>query len=234
MPGLQTLYQLQEAERHRSEAARKLQEAENGLGESQALRRARESLQREEAALSQLRTRVRDQELELKSLSDRIASTEGRLYGGEVRNPKELESLQADLRHLRNRRESLEDSILIGLTNTDESEARLQEARATWERVHTEWQEQQARLQATVAELRAEVARLDEETARLRGALPASLLQMYDETCRKKGGRGIAAIRDGLCEGCQVSVPTSVVQQVRRGDESVRCSSCGRILCVIQ
>ena len=233
MPGLQTVYQLQIADLERVETARKLQDAERSLGETDELRRAREDLAREESHLTQVRTRVRNLELELKSLTDKVAATEQRLYGGEVRNPKELESLQEDLHHLRARREGLEDSILLGLTETDESEARLRAARAHWVKVQQAWQESQADLERTVASLREQLARLDERVARLRAALPAPLLQAYEEACRKKGGRGVAAIRKGLCEGCQVSVPTSVVQQVRRGEDTVRCGSCGRILCVV-
>ncbi len=232
MPALQTLYQLQSAALERADAARRLQEAEKGLGESEALRRARQAREDEESGLTRLRTRVRDLELEVKGLSTKIADGEKRLYGGEVRNPKELASLQDELRSLRSRRDQLEDSILAGLEEVDARQARLERAQAEWDQVHGAWQEEQGRLERVVAELRVQVARLDERVANLREAIPASLLAQYDDLCRKKGGRGIAAVRGGMCEGCRVQVPTSVVQQVRRGDETVCCGSCGRILCV--
>jgi hypothetical protein len=234
MPGLQTVYQLQVADLERAEAARRLREAEEGLGETEELRRARERLQGEETALTRLRTRVRDLELELQGLTTKIASNEERLYGGDVRNPKELESLQADLVHLRHRRDTLEDKILTGLTESDESEERLKRARSEWETAHSAWEREQERLAAVIADLRSQLTRLDERIESLRGALPADLLEAYDDACRRKGGRGVAAIRGGLCEGCRVAVPTSLVQQLRRGDHIVRCGSCGRILCVAE
>lgn len=232
MPGLQTVYQLQVADLERAEVAHKLRDAEEGLGETAELRQARERLQGEEAALARLRSRVRDLELEVQGLTDRIVATEQRLYGGDVRNPKELENLQADLGYLRNRREALEDEILTDLTAGDESEERLERARSEWAALHSAWEQNQERLTAAVADLRGQLARLDERIAGLRGALPAELLEPYDDACRKKGGRGLAAIRGGLCEGCRVAVPTSLAQQLRREDQIVRCGSCGRILCV--
>ena len=234
MPGLQTVYQLQVAELERADVARRLQEAERSLGETEELRQARADLQGEEKGLVRLRTRVRDLELEAKTLNGKAAATEQRLYGGEVRNPKELASLQADLTNLRTRRDNLEDEILLGLTQIDDCDLRLRRAQERWQAVSSAWEARQAELQAQVSSLRAQLAELDERVGRLRGALPASLLQLYDEACRKKGGRGIAAIRKGLCEGCRVSVPTGIVQQVRGGDEILRCSSCGRILCVVE
>ncbi|HOG47053.1 MAG TPA: C4-type zinc ribbon domain-containing protein [Anaerolineae bacterium] len=232
MPGLQTVYQLQTAELERADAVRRLREAEQAIGESGELRGAREALQVEEARLSRLRARVRDLELEVKGLTSRIAEGEQRLYGGTVRNPKELESLQEDLRQLRGRRDGLEDSILQDLTEIDESEARLALLRPAWEAVQAAWQAQQRDTTEVVAKLRAQLVRLDEQTAHLRSVVPPDLLEQYDDLRRKKGGRGIAVVRNGLCEACRVQVPTRLVQQVRSGDEVYRCGNCGRILCV--
>lgn len=232
MPGLQSVYQLQCAELERADAARRLQEAESSLGESAELRQARQALEEEEARCSRLRTRVRDLELEVQGLTDKIAEGEKRLYSGQVRNPKELESLQEELRSLRSRRERLEDGILQGAYDTEESERRLAGLRAGWQAVQAAWEAQQGGLAGSAVELRAQLARLDERIMHLRSTIPAALLEEYDEIRRKKGGRGIAAIRNGLCEGCRVAVPTGVIQQVRRGDALIRCGSCGRILCM--
>jgi uncharacterized protein len=232
MPGLRTVYQLQTIELERADVARKLHEAEQRLGETDALRGARERLQQEERGLSHLRGQLRNEELELQTLTSKIKETERRLYDGDVRNPKELESLQADIAFLRQRRDGLEDSILADLSAVDDADVRLEAATTTLGTTESSWQQDQTGVQTSVAALRSRLARLDEQTADLRAALPAALLLQYDETCRKKAGRGIAAVRAGLCEGCRVVVPTSLVQQVRRGDDVVRCNSCGRILWV--
>jgi predicted nucleic acid-binding Zn-ribbon protein len=231
MPDLQTLYQLQIAALEQADTARKLQEAQRGLGESVALRRARETLECEETGLARLRARVRDLELEVKSLTSKIAAHEQRMYSGEVRNPKELASLQDDLASLRSRRDRLEDSILAGLDEADGREDRLERARSEWEAVHAAWQEEQGRLAAAVTTLSEQLARIGGRVAELRAAISAPLLEQYDDLCRKKGGRGVAAIRSGMCEGCRVQVPTRIAQQVRRGTDTICCDSCGRILC---
>lgn len=234
MPGLQTVYQLQVADLERAAVVGRLREAEKALGETDELARARATAQQEEQNLAQLRAQERSLDLEIKGLTARIAAGDERLYSGQVRNPKELASLQDDLRHQRSHRENLEDHLLTTMTQVDEGERRLQAARQRLSEVEQQWQESQAALQAQVTELRTQLEQLEERIDRLRAALPAPLLAEYDETCRKKGGRGIAAIRRGLCEGCRVSVPTSIVQQVRRSEGITRCNSCGRILCVVE
>jgi len=234
MPGLLTVYQLQAADLERADVARRLQEAERALGETPELVQARAAVENEEQSLKRLRAQERDMDLEIKSLSGKITATEQRLYSGQVRNPKELEDLQADLRFLRSRRETLEDQLLSTIAEADEGQQTLQQTTQKRSEVERQWQESQAVLRARIDELRSQLAQLEERVASLRSALPAPLLAEYEEACRKKGGRGIAAIRRGMCEGCRVTVPTSVVQQVRRGPEMVRCNSCGRILCVVE
>ncbi|MBC7260907.1 MAG: nucleic acid-binding protein, partial [Chloroflexi bacterium] len=46
------------------------------------------------------------------------------------------------------------------------------------------------------------------------------------------GGRAVALMVDQMCQGCRVMVPTSKAQIVRRGQELVTCTNCGRILVV--
>lgn len=232
MPGLQTVYQLQLADLERADVARRLREAEEGLGETQALRQAREKVRGEETTLARLRAHGKSLELELQSLTDKMTGGEKRLYSGDVRNPKELQDLQADLAQLRARRDALEDSFLSNLTESDENAERLERAQRAYEATQGAWEKDQERLGATVAGLRTALQRLNGRIAGLRAALPSALLEAYDDTCAKKGGRGVAAIRGGLCEGCRVAVPTRLVQHVRRAADIVRCDNCGRILCV--
>jgi len=56
------------------------------------------------------------------------------------------------------------------------------------------------------------------------------------ERARQRYGRGIAAVRERVCQGCYVTLPTSVSRQVVGTGPNARpgppglCASCGRIL----
>jgi hypothetical protein len=60
--------------------------------------------------------------------------------------------------------------------------------------------------------------------------LPWADLQVYERLRRSKGGVAVAAVRGGLCEGCHVDVPATVMRQARSGTEITTCPTCGRIL----
>jgi len=230
MTQIQMLSQLQSVDSERLRVVRALRVAESSLGETQELRQAREAKAREEEGLNQWSGRLRDLDLKLGGLGDRIQKTEQRLYGGSVRNPKELGSLQADLEQLRRRRDKAEDDLLEAMTEVDEREARVSEARAKLKQIEERWEAEQDALRDTIARLQEELHDLEQRGRELRSAIDADKLALYDELLRSKSGVAVAVLKGDLCGVCRVRVPSGLAQRVRQGQEMVLCNNCGRIL----
>ena len=225
------LYHLQTIDLEIDERSRRLREVEASLGESEELRRARRALQEEETRLRQWRRKLRDLELEMEGLNDKIASVEEQLYGGHVRNPKELASLQQEVEYLRRRRGELEEQVLEAMIEVEEGEARAAKRRRELAEVEADWQRAQASLAAERDELKDRLSQLRERRAELERRIGADDLALYEDLRRRKGGQAVALIRDGLCQGCGVMLPLSRARQARQGDELVLCVNCERILC---
>jgi predicted nucleic acid-binding Zn-ribbon protein len=230
MSKAEMLYRLQTIDLEIEERARRLKEVENSLGESQELCQARQALQEGEKRLGQQRTRLRDQELEMRSLASKIASVEDQLYGGRIRNPKELASLQNELQYLKRRKDELEDQILESMIAIEESEASVVEQRERLARLEVDWQGVQARLSAEQAELIDKLSQLKAKRAELRRTVEASDLALYEDLRRRRGGQAVALLQGELCRGCGVTIPTSQAQRARQGETLTLCSSCERIL----
>jgi len=224
------LYQLQLTDSECLRTGRALEEAEAGLGETREVRQARQMLAQEEDAFGKWSVRMRDLDLELKGLGEKIERSEQRLYGGGVRNPKELGSLQADLEHLRRRRDRAEDQLLEAMTEVDEREARVTEARALLDQVESQWNVEQAGRRSTVARLKEDLVSLRGRRDELRSSISTPDLALYDRLLRSKGGLAVAVLKGQLCGGCRVRVPSSLAQRVRQGAELVICNNCGRII----
>jgi predicted nucleic acid-binding Zn-ribbon protein len=52
---------------------------------------------------------------------------------------------------------------------------------------------------------------------------------MY-ERARQRYGRGVAAVRERVCQGCFVTLPTSAATRPGAGETPGLCASCGRVL----
>jgi len=57
-----------------------------------------------------------------------------------------------------------------------------------------------------------------------------SLLSRYETIAKKTKSGGVARVRDGKCEGCNISVTIFVMRKLLEGKESQYCENCGRIL----
>ncbi|MCD6289599.1 MAG: hypothetical protein J7M34_03780 [Anaerolineae bacterium] len=225
-----TLYTLQTIELDLAAKSKRVQEIQSSLGETQALRSARTALEQAEAELNRWRVRQRDLELEVRSLEQHIRDAERQLMSGRVRNPKELEGMQANVQSLRRRQEQLEDELLEAMVNVDEQTSHRDEVRARYEQTEAQWRGEQERLRTEVEELRQLITQLTEQREHIRAQLDADVLFEYDHLRQRRGGYAVSEVKGESCGVCGVTLPTSLVQAARRGEELVHCSSCGRIL----
>jgi uncharacterized protein len=181
------------------------------------------------AQLHAAQATLRDRELQLATTETKKKKAEGDLYGGRISNPKELASLEEEIRGFAQVRDQLEDRIL-GLFDEVETLKRDSAERQTIARALHE------RLAAHIAAYERERDRLDREVAsasneraRLASAVEARLLKKYEGIAAQEGGVGIVAITGGFCGGCHNDVPARFVSRVRSGDV-VTCERCHRIL----
>jgi predicted nucleic acid-binding Zn-ribbon protein len=225
------LYRLQTIDLEIGHGQRRLEEVEAGLGESAELRQARRAVQQAEDELSRWRTTLRDLELEARSLTAKITLAEERLYSGRVTNPKELANLQDEVSYLKRRRGELEDRQLEAMVEVEEYEAEVDRKKASLAQIEAEWSQAQKRLTEERSELEERLTRLEAERVKMEGMIGPEDLTLYGELRGRKGGQAVALLKEGVCQACRVTLPTSQVQQVRSRDSLSFCSSCQRILC---
>lgn len=162
----------------------------------------------------------------------KAAAIERKLYGGTVRNPKELEDFEADLTSLRTQLRKREDALLEVMLEVDEGEKALKEAEEALAGIEDSWKTEQASLGETQAMLKEEVATLQAKRSRQLDGIDQVDLGLYDILRERWNGTAVAVVERGLCQGCRISLPMSVLQKARAGLGLVQCVSCERILLV--
>jgi predicted nucleic acid-binding Zn-ribbon protein len=227
---LRQLYQLQVVDSEHDDKSRQLAVVNQGLGESDEVLRAGHAVTETEASLGDLRAQLRALELEIGGVNAKLKQNQDRLYGGRVRNPKELSSLQEEANALRRRRSELEDHELELMIAVDDAEAELAERQARLSQIESTWRQEQARLLAEKKELVHRLVELEEEREAMRSRLGASDLARYDAMRSRLGGTAVVRLKKGICTACGVDVPTSMARAVERGDGMHECPICGRLL----
>lgn len=224
------LYELQEIDLEIDAKNEALTLVVSRLGDSEALAEARVSLATEEERLVELERSQRDVEREVEDLRSKVALLEEKLYGGSVKNPKELASLQEQVEHLKRKRRGQEDKVLDIMTEVEAMQKNVSLKSREVARIDEDWRAEQATLSGEQAELNAALADLDQKRKDLISRIDAASLELYQGLRRKRQGRAVAKVEQGMCQGCRIVLPLNVLQRARIGQELVQCSSCERIL----
>jgi hypothetical protein len=233
MSQTQPLYELQQVDLEIQGVSGRLKEIAATLGENAELKRARKMATDAQAVLAKCRAEMHDLDLEVSSLSEKIETNESRLYSGRVTNPKELANLEEELASLKRWREKREEDLLEAMLATEEAEATLSDAQAILTQVSETWGAEQGDLADEQATLQARLEELGDRRQSLIAVVGPEDVATYERLRQRKAGRAVAAVKDGVCEGCRMNPPSSQVQHARSGSELVFCNNCGRILHVL-
>ena len=161
---------LQETDQALDRARARLTDVEAQMGESDGLITARQAVAERQELVTQLRSRLHDAEWSVDDAREKASEVEGKLYGGTIRNPKELADLDADLSSLKTQVAKREDTLLGLLVEIEEAEALLGAAQSALTQTETIWQRDQEAFLKEKSRLEPEIAALE---SRRRGCWPA-------------------------------------------------------------
>src|SRR5712671_3454581 len=100
----------------------RLRAIEVALGDDPTVKKAQRDLLEAQAQVRAARVGVQGLEHENQDLAQKIAEVDGRMYGGKVTNPKELQDMQNDVASLQRRRGALEEKQFEALLTAEAAE----------------------------------------------------------------------------------------------------------------
>jgi predicted nucleic acid-binding Zn-ribbon protein len=226
------LYALQETDQALDKAQSRLAEIEAELGESDEMVLAREAADEKRRVVDELRPRLSDAEWSVDEVRSKAADVEKKLYGGAVTNPKELADLDADLKSIKGQIVKREDVMLGLLVEIEEAEAQLASAQGRYSDIEADWKQQQEALLREKGQIEPQVVALHARRDLQSPSVDRSSLRLYELLRERHAGQAVARVERGMCQGCRITLPVSVLQKVRSGTDLIQCVSCERVLFV--
>ncbi len=224
------LYRLQQIDSQMDQARMRLEAIRQILENDAELRTASERFASAENVHREAERAQRQAEAEVQSQRIKIEQAESSLYGGSVRNPKELQDLQHDVASLKKYLTTLEDRLLEAMLTTEAAASSLTEARAALTKTESSLGDQNRNLTTERASLSHSLERLDSERKAATAPVDAKLLEQYDSLRRERRGIAVATISDGACAACGTTLTPGHQQTARSSAQIARCPTCGRIL----
>jgi hypothetical protein len=230
MTDVAKLYELQKTDSNWEKVKRRLLQLQKLLGENDELRSARQNAAESKATLHHWQTQQVNAELESESLHSKIVSSEQRLMSGQVRNPKELQSLQESIDALKRQRLAVDGGGIEAMGKVEQlhlevaqRQKRMAEIEAAWRQRHAEFVEEENKLKRTFLQLKT-------HRTKLLATLTDSEVEHYEDLRKRKAGVAVAVIDKGMCASCNMRLPTGTVSAARNPAQTTLCPSCGRIL----
>ena len=192
-----------------------------------AVERTRTALAEVESRLGDAGRAVEAAERDAEVLRRRVKELDRQLYGGSVRNPQDLLTLQRELEEVRTHLGEVEDAELATM-ESHEATGREREAAAEALRVAEEGRAAAAGPEAArLATIREDLALAEGERERLVAALPDGEVRLYERLVARRQP-AVVRLSGDACGGCRLPLGMREVHEARIG-HLVQCPSCDRI-----
>ncbi len=171
-------------------------------------------------------------EAEVDAQKIKIEQAESSLYGGNVKNPKELQDLQKDIVSLKKHLATLEDRQLEAMLKGEAADNELQKAKVELDKIQARLGSEHGKLIEEQSVHFKQLEKLTEEREAALAPIESSLLQIYEGLRQQKRGVAVVEVIDNACTACGTTVNASFQQNARSQKQLVNCPSCGRIIFV--
>ena len=186
-----------------------------------------ETLAAARAAQSATAARVRESDHEREAHRTRLRTREKELMSGRIRNPTELMQMSAEVQHMKARFAEEEDAELKLMEDADAADHAVREAAEDLEQALRQSASEEPELRQNLTTWGAELAEVETERDAIWEQVPKAAQVAYS---RIRMQPAVAQVINGQCAACHVTVTSSGMQMLRKGDTLVHCENCGRIL----
>lgn len=224
------LSQLQDIDSQLDQARSRLEEIDATLNDNSAVKKATRQAEKAEGRFTQARLALKRAEQDVQTQQGKIEKNQKALYGGSVRNPKELEDLQMEAGALKRYLDVLEDRQLEAMILFEETQTAKEQADANLTAVKAQVAAQNVDLTGEQGTLTTTVQRLEDERQTVVGELEPDLLATYERIRKNRFGQAVAGVKDGSCTACGAMLNAALMQSARLPSKITFCDSCGRIL----
>jgi predicted nucleic acid-binding Zn-ribbon protein len=224
------LYRLQQIDSQLDWTTKRLKEIEAALKEDKALRRASAKVQQADEALQSALKVLQRAEQDVQQQRVKIEQSEAALYGGKVRNPKELQDLENEVAALKRYLNVLEDRQLEAMLSEEEALSKQKIAADKLDVEKSRFAQQSEELLKEKEKVLKEIARFQEERQAAANSISSQDMDTYTRLRKNRRGIAVAKVTDKACSACGSTLSAALLHAARSPVQINHCDTCGRIL----
>ena len=224
------LYRLQLLDSKLDKCRARLEEINSILKDNSEISKARTKNDLALNSSEQAQKALKVAENNVKSQRMKIEQSDATLYGGKVRNPKELQDLQAESAALKRYLNVLEDRQLEAMIIAEDTDSIYQNTTKTLKEVESNIAFQNKNLISERSQILQEIDRMSSERDAAIGTTPSADLKLYNDLRKTRRGLAVAKITDKTCAACGTTLSATTLHSARSPNQITQCDTCNRIL----
>jgi uncharacterized protein len=224
------LFRLQQIDTQIDRIHNHLLDIKAALQEDSALKQAQKDLESISVELNEARQAVHQAESEVQNQLIKIEQTEASLYGGKIRNPKELQDLQTDVASMKRFLSVLEDRQLDAMLVVDSKEEQMGGVSSNLEKLRQGFAKHNSSLTEEQNSLLKDLSKQESERQAITTSIEPEDLQSYEQLRQTRRGVAVAKVSERACSACGTTLSAALLSAARSPNQITRCANCGRIL----
>jgi len=148
-----------------------------------------------------------------------------------ISTQREYEALDKEREDAEEKAKDFRNKLLREIRLLSELDEEIKRSQALIDQQERELEESRSENEKKASDKNRQLKTLIEREASFAAELnDTDVLFKFERIIRNKMGRGIVAIKGGVCMGCHMILPAQFANVVRKGEEIVFCPYCSRIL----
>ena len=182
----------------------------------------------ERGRLEELKKRRREKDGQLQTGQETLKRTRERLF--EVKTNKEYQSMLKEIENYEAKNSRMEDEIISILDELERLETEVKKKDEELDTYRRRFDEERKGLEEELNSLAGELDISIGKSEELKKRIPAGMLRKYEQI--KGIGRGVAVVSvwKEVCDGCHMSIPPQMYNELQKSDDLTTCPNCNRII----
>jgi predicted nucleic acid-binding Zn-ribbon protein len=224
------LYRLQQIDSQLDWLHARLKDVEIELGDDSELQSVQKRVADTNQELQNASKALKNAENATQQQRIKIEQTEASLYGGKIRNPKELQDLQNESASLKRYLIVLEERQFEAMLSEEDASTRFNEISTEQEQIQQKHDQAKKALLQEKEKLLKDISRFEEERNAATASVEAVDLALYSRLREKRRGIAVAKVVDRACSACGSTLNAALLSAAHSPNQLNICDTCGRVL----
>lgn len=224
------LFRLQKLDSEIDRTRARLDEIDKALSEDKRLKNTNKKFEKAQQEAKSIRIKLNQIEDKVEAQRIKRKTTQDALFGGKVKNPKELQDLEMESEALKRYISQLEEEQFEAMIEFETAEGNLNAAQQDLEVIKGLLIQENASFKGEKNMLNESLSRLLREKDAVQQSIPPKNQSLYQQLRDSRRGTAVASVLDGGCGICGQPLTPADLQTIRSSTGVVFCPTCGRIL----